>query len=112
MKSTKKLLSVLVIAIMAIAALTLTGCENKKNSAPSLIGSWDHSGYVYKFNEDKTGSYSAYSTEMKFTYEDKGDKVVISYEGTTSPNEFGYRIEGNKLIIKDSFGEDVVYTKK
>lgn len=112
MKNTKKLFSLICIAFIAIATLTLTGCgKDNKNTKP-LVGSWEHSGYTYKFNDDNTGAYMFYTTEMKFTYEDKGDKVSIKYENATVPSEFEYRIEGNKLIIKDSFGKDVEYTKK
>lgn len=110
MKTTKRIVTVVLIALMAFVTLTLTGCGKEKKAG--LVGSWDYSGFVYKFNEDKTGSYSVYSTEMPFTYEDKGDKVSIKYENATVASEFEYRIEDNKLIIKDSFGKDVVYTKK
>ena len=34
------------------------------------------------------------------------------YDGATMASEFEYRIEENKLIIKDSFGTDVEYVKK
>ena len=49
---------------------------------------------------------------MEFTYKDKGEEVEILYKGNTMANTFKYRIEGKKLIIKDSFDNDVEYTKK
>ena len=49
---------------------------------------------------------------MKFTYEDDGKKVSILYNGNTVASDFEYRIEGDKLIIKDSFGKDVEYKRK
>ena len=49
---------------------------------------------------------------MKFTYEDDGKKVKILYNGNTIPGTYEYRIDGNKLIIKDSFGNDLEYTRK
>lgn len=103
----KVLLGLLVI----VSVFFLVGCE-KKNSKP-LVGSWKHtSGYTYTFNEDGTGDYSYGNTKMEFTYEDKGEEVEILYKGNTMANTFKYRIEGKKLIIKDSFDNDVEYTKK
>ena len=49
---------------------------------------------------------------MEFTYKDDGKKVSILYKGNTSPLELEYKIEGKKLIIKDSFGSDVEYERK
>ena len=104
----KVLLGLLVI----VSVFFLVGCE-KKESKPSLVGSWKHtSGYTYTFKEDGTGDYSYGSTKMEFTYKDKGEEVEILYKGNTMANTFKYRIEGKKLIIKDSFDNDVEYTKK
>lgn len=100
--------------VALIAVVTLVGCGSKSEDK-GLIGSWeykDYSGYVYTFNEDKTGSYSAFGTEMKFTYEDNGKEVTILYDGNTDASTFEYKIDGKELTIKDSFGSDVVYVKK
>lgn len=100
--------------VALIAMVTLVGCDSSKNDK-GLVGSWeykDSSGYIYKFNDDLTGSYTAFGTEMKFTYEDKGDKVSILYDGNTMSSEFEYKIENNQLTIKDSFGSDVIYVRK
>jgi len=100
--------------IALITVITLAGCGSK-NKDKGLVGSWEYkdaSGYVYTFNEDKTGSYTAFGTEMKFTYEDKGTEVSILYDGNTMESTFEYKIEGNQLTIKDSFGNDVIYVRK
>lgn len=110
----KKIVLSIALAVVLLASMfILTGCGKSKDSdkAP-IIGSWDHSGYVYTFNEDKTGTYELYGSKMNFTYEDDGNKITILYNGNTVPGTYEYRIDGNKLIIKDSFGKDVVYTKK
>lgn len=119
MKTTKKVISALCIIMIAVATLTLAGCGKKdeKSEKVTLVGTWEYtrgsgSSYAYIFKEDKTGAYSVYGSEMPFTYEDDGEKVTILYDGNTISNTFEYRIEGNKLIIKDSFGNDVEYTKK
>ena len=112
----KTFLAIGMIVMLAIAVLVLTGCGEKEEEAKGIVGSWSYSPYgteyTYTFNSDKTGSYSVSGTAMPFTYEDQGDKVTILYNGNTVPSTFAYRIEGNKLIIKDSFGTDVEYTKK
>lgn len=109
----KKTLLIAGLALMLVAfVVILTGCGSKKDQG--IIGSWKYElgGYVYTFNEDKTGNYAFGDTKMEFTYEDDGSKVSILYTGNTSPLELEYRIEGNKLIIKDSFGSDVEYVKQ
>ena len=88
--------------------------EGGKAASGAIVGSWEYTsgGYVYTFNADGTGSYSAGSTVMEFTYTDKGDSVEILYTGNTMPNVFKYSISGNTLSIDDSFGDKVEYTKK
>ena len=97
MNSMKKLLMLLVLATL------LVGCGKK-----SIIGSWAYGSYVYTFNEDKTCSYST----RKCTYEVNDNKLSILYDGDTTPFETTYEIDGDKLIIKDSFGNDIIYTRK
>ena len=105
----KTLLTLGIVLVLVLSVFILTGCEKK---AEGLVGKWGYSSFVYTFNEDKTGTYDAAGTLMKFTYEDKGTSVSILYEGNTAPLELNYRIEGNKLIVTDSFGSDVEYTRK
>ncbi len=119
MKNMKKILSIVSIVAVVMAALTLTGCgkNDNKNKQPSIVGEWkleseDKQDYRYKFNEDGTGKYIYTSSELPFTYEDKGDKVVILFEGNTVTTELEYRIEDNILIIKDVFGNDVRYNRQ
>ena len=105
----KILLGLLVI----VSVIFLTGCNQKeKETKNPLVGSWSHGSYTYTFNEDGTGKYSYDSRFMEFTYEDKGNEVEILYHGNTNSNTFEYKIEGKKLIIKDSFDNDVEYIKK
>ncbi len=88
--------------------------DGGSKAADSIVGSWEYvnGGYIYTFNADGTGSYSAGSTVMNFTYEDDGKAVKILYTGNTTPNEFTYTISGNTLSIEDSFGDKVEYKKK
>ena len=105
-----KTLSVFVIAVLGV--LVLTGCGNKETKTNSIVGKWALNTFVYTFNEDKTCTYDAAGTTMKCTYEVDGDKLSILYEGNTVPFETTYSIDGNKLNVKDSFGEDTIYTRQ
>lgn len=106
----KSFISIVVATVLMVSVFALTGCGKK--AANTLVGSWDHSGFVYTFNKDNTGSYDALGNKMNFTYEDAGEKVSILYTGNTAASTYEYKIEGKKLIIKDSFGNDVEYTRK
>lgn len=91
--------------------------KRRRSYKKGLVGTWEYtrgsgSSYAYTFKDDKTGAYSVYGTEMPFTYEDNGTTVTILYNGNTAASTFEYKIEGDKLIIKDSFGSDVEYKRK
>ena len=78
-----------------------------------LYGQWAHiSGYTYEFREDGTGCYSLGDSRMDFTYTVAGNLLSILFTGNTQPFETTFRIEGKKLIMLDSSGEDVIYTAK
>ncbi len=79
---------------------------------PALIGEWEYAGYTYIFREDGTGAYAAGGAEMTFTYEASGGELSILFTGNTSPMVTTYRIDGGRLIVKDSFGSEVTYTAK
>jgi len=106
----KKIISsLLVIAVCFL----LIGCTKKENG---IVGKWETKlgtySYVYTFNEDKTCTYDAAGTLMKCTYEIKDDTISILYDGNTAPFETTFSIEGNKLNVKDSLGNDTIYTRK
>ena len=113
----KRTVSIFVALMLVISVLMITGCskdKGDKESKKSIIGSWKNDtgyGFIYTFDSDNTGSYTAFGNKMNFTYEDDGTKVTILYRGNTTPSTYEYRIDGNKLIIKDSFGEDMEYVK-
>ena len=106
-----------VLALSAFLIVIMTGC----GKSDGIVGQWNYydetskkarTDIYYTFNKDNTGSYTFYGDTKKFTYEDKGTKVKISYENTTVPNEFDYSIKDDMLTIKDSFGSDVKYQRK
>lgn len=103
----KKILFVSLLA--SVLCLTIVGCGSKKKT---IVGKWALGSYVYTFNEDKTCSYDAAGTIMKCTYKTDGDKLSILYDGDDVSFDTTYSIDGDKLNVKDSFGNDTIYTRK
>ena len=124
----------LIAALAAVAMLSVAGCDSvgstnagntaaaenaNETEAPTtvrtLVGSWGHEmGYTYVFREDKTGEYLVDGYDEPFwvfTYETDGDKLTM-YEDGSLLMETKYTIDGDTLIIEDSFGEKVYYTYK
>ena len=112
----KTLKAVAIVAVIVAAMFALTGCKNnkKEDAKDPIVGSWkyENGGYTYTFKEDGTGDYSYYSTKMEFTYKTEGNKLSITYNGSTAPFETEFKIDGDKLNIKDSFGKDTIYKKQ
>ena len=96
-----------IAAFLFASVLLLTGCGKK-----GIVGKWAYGSYVYTFNEDKTCTYDAAGALMECTYEVDGENLSILYKGNTVPFKTTFKIEGNKLHVMDSFGNDTVYTRK
>lgn len=88
--------------------------SGKKAEKGAIVGTWEYSsgGYSYTFNADGTGSYNYGTTVMEFAYTDDGATVSIKYTTNTVASDYAYTIEGDTLIIADSFGDTVEYTRK
>ncbi len=109
MNSRNRLLTLSVCLLAFI--LTIAGCENGKDNN-KIVGKWAYGSFVYTFNADNTCNYNAAGTNLDCTYEIKEDKLSILYKGNTETFDTKFKIEDDKLIIKDSLDNDVVYTKK
>ena len=125
----KAILATLVaVMVLSVAGCSSSGNTNAENTASgnttkteapavarTLVGSWYHEmGYTYVFREDKTGEYLVDGNSEPFwvfTYETDGQKLTM-YEDGRILMETNYTIEGDTLIIEDSFGEKVYYTYK
>ena len=97
----------LLVCLLAVLCVAVVGCGKKDG----LVGEWAYGSgntFVFTFNEDKTCSYAG----RNCTYTVDGDKLSILYDGDTAPFETTYKIEDDKLTIKDSLDNDVVYTRK
>ena len=123
----------IIATLAAVMVLSVAGCSSSGNTnaentasgnttetespavARTLVGSWYHEmGYIYIFREDKTGEYLVDGNSEPFwvfTYETDGQKLTM-YEDGSILMETNYTIEGDTLIIEDSFGEKVYYTYK
>lgn len=109
----KKLLrSMFLGLVLCVGVLALTACGGAKSD--SIVGSWKYDGadYTYTFNEDGTGEYNVYGNPMIFAYTTEGNKLSILYNGNTEPFETEYSIDGKTLNVKDSSGNDTLYTKQ
>ena len=106
-----------IIGAIALCIITV-GCGKKETTKASekekdpIVGKWALGSFVYTFNADGTCQYDAAGTIMKCTYKTDGDKLSILYDGNTVSFDTTYSIDGNKLNVKDSFGNDTIYTKK
>ena len=125
----KALIAVLaVVMVLSVSGCNSSGNTNSENTAAgnvnepevsstvrTLVGSWGHEmGYTYVFREDKTGEYLIDGNDEPFwvfTYETDGDKLTMYQDGSLLM-ETKYTIDGDTLIIEDSFGEKVYYTYK
>lgn len=124
MKNILKVLAILCAVMMVISLAACGGSdkgadtdtavtEDTANAGEAIVGSWAYSDtYIYTFNSDGTGTYDVGGTIMNFTYEANDNELSILYDGNTAPMVLEYSIDGDTLNVKDSFGEDTLYTRK
>lgn len=102
----------LFVVLAVFLCLIVVGCGKKESKDP-IVGKWAYGSgdsFVYTFNEDKTCHYTANNKNCTYTLE--GDKLSILYEDSTATFDTTIRFEDDKLIMKDSFDKDVIYTKR
>ena len=118
MKASKTLALVFILALacLALAACGGAGGGEEEAAANPIVGTWaseDFGGaFIFTFNEDGTGNYDASGTDMPFTYTAEDGALSILYDGDDLSFDTEYTVEGDKFIMKDSLGEDVVYNKQ
>lgn len=110
----KYLYKFIIFISIVIISLIITGCGNSN----SIKGTWNYyndgstsNDTYYIFNNDSTGSYTYAGNTKNFTYEDRGTKVIITFEGNTASNEFDYSINDGILTIQDSTGSNLNYKR-
>ncbi len=100
----------LLVGIVALVlCFTVVGCGKKD----PIVGKWAYgsgSTFVFTFNEDKTCNYTGNGKNCTYTID--GNKLSILYEGETATFDTTFRIEDDKLIITDSFDNEVTYNKQ
>ena len=118
----KVILSTIAVVVMA---MTFVSCGNSGDNggnkggdkAQGVVGSWYYNDNTfYTFNEDGTGSYTAFGNLWgNFTYKEGDGKLTLTYEGFTDPTVFNYKMEGNTLTIlagEGNLGSDTEYKRK
>ena len=118
----KVIFSLIAIAVMALGFVSCGNGGDKGDgkggdAKTGIVGNWYYNDNTYyTFNEDGTGSYTAFGTLFgNFTYTEGDGTLTLSYEGTTQPSNYNIKLEGKKLTIlegADNFGGDTEYTRK
>ena len=123
MKKITVIVSVLLIFAMV---LSVSGCGAKKDNA--IVGIWEYAdeengmSAVYDLKDDGTGTYTMTVAEQKveyeLKYEVKDGHLLVRYvnneifaEDDVFDNEISFTDE-NTLIIKDTSGEELTFTRK
>ncbi|MBR5336520.1 MAG: hypothetical protein IK152_00860 [Lachnospiraceae bacterium] len=99
----------------AASSSVASSAAGLSEEAKAVVGSWASESlkdYIYTFNEDGTGDYAMGTSKKELTFKVADGKLEILFKGDTAPFKTPVKVEGNKLIIKDSFDKDVVYIKK
>ena len=103
---------ILVLLVLFIITLMITGCGGEESN--SIIGTWKSekdSNMVYTFNEDGTGKLTGEEVDISFEYVATDDGQLTFTIGEAIVVE-EYKIENNKLITNDTFGNQEVYIRK
>ena len=113
-KSNKKLYAIIAAAAVVVAGIIIAVVLIINAGKSKLLGRWqyEYGSWSYNFTSNSDGEYSVGEYSQKFTYKDNGDSVTIRYEGSDVDMTLNYRIEGDKLIVTDSFGSDTVYNRQ
>lgn len=107
---------------VVIMSFAFVSCGNNGGSkggdaAKGIVGNWYYNDNTfYTFNEDGTGSYTAFGNLFgNFTYTEGNGKLTLTYEGATVPTVFNYKLEGKTLTIlsgEGNLGSDTEYKRK
>ncbi len=84
------------------------GSITKDTQLDSNIVNWQ-----YEFREDGTGTHGlGFGTPRTFHYKTKDGRIIFTYDKKGNTEEREYRLEGDKLIIKNQFGQYETYERK
>lgn len=114
----KVIISTIAVVMMAMAFVSCGNSgSNGGGKEKGIVGEWYYNDNTfYSFNEDGTGSYTAFGNLFgNFTYSEGDGKLILTYENSTDPTTFNYKLEGNTLTIlagEDNWGGDTEYKRK
>lgn len=119
MEIMKKIISIVTVLIIIVGVFALTGCgkNEKKDEKAAIVGKWklesnEDVNCYYIFNEDGTGVYELNGVQLNFKFEDKGDKILITYEGNEFSSELKYKVEEDTLVTTNDINEIKKYKKQ
>lgn len=104
----KKVIAFLLIALLALTAIACGKAGKKEKNV--LLGTWMSAYDSLVFQENGDGAWGERSDEgqpfryEKLRYTVDGDKLTFDYGGEDT-EEYTFRIEGDKLILKSDSGE-------
>lgn len=101
----------LFLLVLMLAMLLLVGCSSKG----AVVGKWqDQSGQTMTFLNDGTVTTGGLlNVTGKYSFPDNSH-IKIELEGLWSlagPQVYEFRIDGGKLVLKDSFKNENILTK-
>ena len=98
-----------------IISLFLFACSSKKAGNTDIIGSWesvDSPGSFYSFNQKNKGFFDSDGMIMNFTYKIDGNKLEITWEGSSDPQIWEFKIVNNILGLKNEGSDAILSYKK
>jgi len=103
----KKIVTLLVLLVLAVGALALTGCSSDEHDE-ALVGTWAYSNvpdFVLEFNADGTGRRNwAGGVFEGYSWSTSGDRLNINRDSAPSGerrNErWTYTVSGDTLTIQ------------
>ena len=98
-------------SLIMILCTTLVGCGGIMEKKDPIVGKWKSKNETYTFNSNKTCTYQSTNEKRKCKYETNGKTLIIFFEGKPRLDTT-YRIEKNKLYIRNTFEEEILYEKK
>ena len=112
----KKTLRIIIKSLnILLISLFLFACSNKKAENQSIIGSWesvDSPGSFYSFNQKNKGFFDSDGMIMNFTYKIDGNKLEITWEGSSDPQIWEFKIVNNILGLKNEGSDAILSYKK
>ena len=116
-RKTIRLISISLCICMALFCFAACGGSKSDDSGSTgIVGTWESveaPGCFYNFNEDGSGNFDSEGDILNLTYTVNGNNVEITWEGSSTPQIWEYKIEGDTLSLTNTeYSQTLTYTKK